>query len=119
VSLRGRVGRHTQSGLRQCQNWPDDQEIVIDLLNAIPFMVGGAGGILERRTVSGIASEPLCRAISRFEDKYFPGQQSGFVDPGGAMLKKMLEILDTTGPKFSGLRITKQTDIASPHLFSE
>jgi hypothetical protein len=87
------------------------------LLNAIPFMAGGAGGHLERRTVSGIASEPLCRAISRFEDKYFPGQRSGYVDPGGGMLKQMLDIQGQPGRSFSDFHITKSVDSASPRLF--
>jgi hypothetical protein len=90
MSLRGRVGRHTQSGGRQCQNWVDDQQTVMDLLNAIPVMKGGAGGSLGGRIVLGIASEALCRAISRFEDKYFPGQRSGFIDPGGKMWNRLM-----------------------------
>jgi hypothetical protein len=85
VSLRGRVGRHTQSG-RQCQNWPDDQKTVIMLLNAIPNFRGGPERLLGGRIVAGIASEALCKAISHFEDKYFPGQRSGFVEPLGAMM---------------------------------
>src|SRR5450631_3766101 len=90
MSLRGRVGRHTRSGGRQCQNWVDDQQTVIDLLNAIPVTGAGAGGSLGGRIVLGIASEALCRAISRFEDKYFPGQRSGFIDPGGKMWNRLL-----------------------------
>jgi len=89
MSLRGRVGRHGTSG-RQCQNWGDDQQQVIDLLNAIPVIRGGAAGSLHGRVVMGIASEALCQAILRFEDKQFPGQRSGFVDPGGAMWNRML-----------------------------
>ena len=87
VSLRGRVGRHTQSG-RQCQNWPDDQKKVIMLLNAIPNFRGGPERPLGGRIVAGIASEALCKAISHFEDKYFPGQRSGFVEPLGALSRE-------------------------------
>ena len=85
VSLRGRVGRHTQSG-RQCQNWPDDQKTVIMLLNAIPNLRGGPERPLGGRIIAGIASEALCQAISHFEDRYFPGQRSGCVEPHGPMM---------------------------------
>jgi hypothetical protein len=98
MSLRGRVGRHTNDGGRQCQNWPEDQQTVIALLNRIPFSDGGAGGSITGRVVSGQSSEALYSAISRFEDKYFPGQQRGFVDPGGAMLKRMEELAARTAP---------------------
>src|SRR5262249_34702590 len=81
----GRVGRHTQAGGRQCQNWPDDQQTVLALLNRIPVSDGGAGGSLGGRIVSGLASDALARAIARFEDRHFPGQRSGFVDPGGPL----------------------------------
>lgn len=89
MPLRGRVGRHTQAGGRQCQNWPEDQQTVIALLNRIPVRDGGAGGSLAGRIVSGLSSDTLYRAISQFEDKYFPRQRSGFVEPGGAMLRRM------------------------------
>jgi hypothetical protein len=39
--------------------------------------------------VAGICSDDLYAAISAFEDKYFPGQRSGFIDPGGAMYQKL------------------------------
>jgi hypothetical protein len=93
--IRGRVGRHTQAGGRQCQNWSDDQKFVIALLNLISISDGGAGGHLDvgGRIVAGIASDTLCRAISTFEDRHFPRQRSGFVDPGGGMLRRMEEIV--------------------------
>ena len=95
--IRGRVGRHTQMGGRHCQNWSDDQKFVIALLNLISIGDGGAGGRLDGsvggRIVSGIASDALYRAISTFEDKHFPQQRSGFVDPGGGMLRRMEEIV--------------------------
>ena len=96
MPLRGRVGRHTQSGRRQCQNWLDDQNTVIALLNRIPADAGGAeGGLdgrLNGRMVAGMASNSLYAAISRFEDTHFPRQRSGFVDPGGRMLRRMEEL---------------------------
>jgi hypothetical protein len=92
MALRGRVGRHTQAGGRHCQNWADDQQTVIDLLNRISVADGGAGGGLGGRVVAGIAGDALYNAIRRFEDKYFPGQRSGFLDPGGPMLRRMEEL---------------------------
>jgi len=116
MPLRGRVGRHTDSG-RQCQNWGDDQQIVRDLLNGIPVLQGGAAGSLRGRIVVGIASEALCQAILRFEDKHFPGQRSGFVDPDGAMLNRMLKVVGELPHR--GLSITKLVDKASPKLFMD
>ena len=96
MPLRGRVGRHTQSGRRQCQNWLDDQNAVIALLNRIPMDAGGAEGSLDGRLngrmVAGMASDSLYAAIARFEDTHFPRQRSGFVDPGGRMLRRMEEL---------------------------
>ncbi len=92
MSLRGRVGRHTHAGGRQCQNWSEDQQTVIALLNRISVSDGGAGGSIAGRIVSGLSSDALYRAISQFEEKHFPGQRSGFVDPGGAMLWRMEEL---------------------------
>ena len=92
MPLRGRVGRHTHDGGRHCQNWPDDQQSVISLLNRIPVAAGGAAGSLSKPVISGICGDELYRAISTFEDKYFPGQRSGYLDPAGAMLKRMEEL---------------------------
>ena len=89
MALRARVGRHTKNALRECQNWTGDQQTVIALLNRISVTDGGAGGSLAGRIVAGISSDALYRAIAKFEDKYFPGQRSGFLDPGGAMLARM------------------------------
>ena len=89
MPLRARVGRHTKNAMRECQNWADDQQTVIALLNRISVADGGAGGSLAGRIVAGISSDALYRAITKFEDKYFPGQRSGFLDPGGAMLARM------------------------------
>jgi hypothetical protein len=96
MPLRARVGRHTQQGGRHCQNWPDDQQAVIALLNRIPANDGGTGGGLDGniggRVVAGMASDALYRAISTFEDRHFPGQRSGYVDPAGLMLRRMEEL---------------------------
>jgi len=92
MALRARVGRHTKLGGRHCQNWAEDQQTVIDLLNRIPVADGGAGGKLNGRIIVGMSGDALYRAISQFEDKHFRGQRSGFVDPGGAMLKRMEEL---------------------------
>jgi hypothetical protein len=98
MALRARVGRHTSDGGRHCQNWPDDQQTVISLLNHIPVIAGGAAGSLSRPVVSGICSDELYRAVSTFEDKHFPGQRSGFVDPGGAMLKRLEDLVAAAAP---------------------
>lgn len=92
MALRGRVGRHTQVGGRQRQNWAEDQQTIIALLNSIPVSQGGAGGSITGRVKPGFCDDALYQAISRFEDKYFPGQQNGFVDPGGAMPKLMEDL---------------------------
>ncbi len=93
MPLRGRVGRHTKLQGRHCQNWTDDQTTVIDLLSRIPAAEGGAGdSLIGSRIVNGMASAALYGAITHFEDTHFPGQRSGFVDPGGAMLKRMEEL---------------------------
>jgi hypothetical protein len=93
MPLRARVGRHTKSGQRHCQNRVDDQKAVIGLLNQIALQDGGSEGTLDGRIkgrmVAGMASDALYSAISRFEDVHFPGQRSGFVDPGGRMLRLM------------------------------
>lgn len=97
MAIKGRVGRHTQIREKQCQNWSDDQKAIIDLLNRIAPSNSGTGGSLKPRIVAGIASDELYNAIVAFEDKHFPRQRSGFVDPGGAMFRK-LETLATASP---------------------
>jgi hypothetical protein len=89
MSIKGRVGRHAHVGGHQCQNWTADQQYVINLLNQIPASQGGAHGTLNGRIISGISSEALYQAILVFEEKYFPGQRSGFVDPNGKLLQRM------------------------------
>jgi hypothetical protein len=97
MPIRARVGKHTRAGERQCQNWADDQKTVIDLLNRIPVINGGAGGGLRPRVIGGIASHELYAAIVSFETKHFPEQRLGFFEPGGAMFRK-LEMLGTPAP---------------------
>jgi hypothetical protein len=89
MPIRARVGRHTRSGGGHCQNWADDQRVIINLLNRVPRTSGGAQGSLNPRIVAGICSDDLYAAIAVFEDKYFPGQRSGFLDPGGLMYQKL------------------------------
>jgi len=90
---------------------------VIYLLNAIPVLQGGAAGSLGGRIVMGIASEALCQAILGFEDKHFPGQRSGFVDPGGAMWERMLIVWAQAPSSHRDLQIVKLVDRASSKLF--
>jgi hypothetical protein len=89
MAIRARVGRHTQLGGRHCQNWSDDQRAVIDLLNRISPPNGGAGGSLHPRIVAGIASAELYSAIVAFENRHFPGQRGGFVEPGSPMYQRL------------------------------
>jgi hypothetical protein len=97
MSIRARVGRHTRDGKRQCQNWWGDQKTVTDLLNGISSSDGGAAGTLSDTMVAGICGNALYEAISEFEDKHFPGQGSGYVDPGGAMLRLMEQLIARPG----------------------
>jgi hypothetical protein len=97
MPIRARVGRHTRAGGRHCQNWADDQQTVIDLLNRIPIHSGGKGGALRPQVVAGIASSELYAAIVEFERIHFPRQHLGFFDPGGPMFRK-LETLGTPAP---------------------
>jgi hypothetical protein len=115
MPLRGRVGQHGFGG-RQCQNWADDQYYVTYLLNLIPVAKGGADGKLGGRIVLGIASKALNAAILRFEDTYFPGQRSGFVDPDGKMFDLMLKLAKPAHYR-RGLQFTKTIDKASPVFF--
>jgi hypothetical protein len=49
----------------------------------MPVVAGGAAGSLSKPVISGICSDELYRAITTFEDKYFPGERKGYVDPAG------------------------------------
>ena len=88
MPLRARVGRHARTGA-QCQNWVADQQTVIALLNLIPALDGGAEASIAGRVVGGLSSDALYNAILRFQKRYSPARQSGFVDPGDAVLARM------------------------------
>jgi hypothetical protein len=99
VTMDGRVGKHTRDGRRNCQNWVRDQKIIIGLLNRIPISAGGAGGSLATGPlVEGICSDALYKAIVQFEDKHPELGHSGFVDPGGKMLKAMEDLAKAPTP---------------------
>jgi hypothetical protein len=76
TSLRGRVGRHANTGA-QCQNWAEDQQTVIALLNLIPATDGGAQASLAGRVVAGLSSDALYNAILRFQKNIFPHYKLG------------------------------------------
>jgi hypothetical protein len=119
TQVRGRVGRHTQDRGRQCQNYPADQWTVIDLLNRITFADGGAQGGLSKHIISGTSSDELYRAISSFEDKQFRGSRRGYVDPGGAMLKRMKNLAVASAqiaPKAVTTSKSPTPDNPNPHL---
>lgn len=98
MALRGRVGRHAQTGGRHCQNWVEDQQAIVSFLNQIPVDRGGAGGQLRPRIIAGLASDDLYKAILRFEDMHFPSQRSGFVDPSGPMYQRLQSLASTAPP---------------------
>ena len=92
MPIRARVGRHTRQGGRQCQNWPDDQRTVKELLFRIPKSKGGMMGSTNEPVVSGICSDLLYASIKVFEAHQFPQSNDGFVEPGGTMLKRMEDL---------------------------
>jgi hypothetical protein len=115
MTIHERVGRHTKLGGKPCQNRMDDQKTVIDLLNRIPVANGGAGGSLSGSTIkAGVASDALYNAIVRFEDKHFPGQRNGFVEPGGAMLKRMEQLAAQTAAAATTLDILRRNVLTEP-----
>jgi hypothetical protein len=103
MPLRARVGRHAKTGA-QCQNWIEDQQTVIALLNLISALDGGAEASLAGRVVAGLSSDALYNAILRFQKRYFPTQQSGFIDPSDAVLARMeqLALHPTAAPTAAG-----------------
>jgi hypothetical protein len=103
TSLRGRVGRHANTGA-QCQNWVEDQQTVIALLNLIPVADGGTGASLTGRVVPGVSSDALFNAILRFQKQRFPTQQTGFIDTSGPVLGLMITLAarPTAAPKPAG-----------------
>lgn len=91
MPLRARVGRHARTGA-QCQNWIDDQQTVIALLNLISTADGGAQAGISGRVVAGISSDALFKAILRFQQRHFAADQSGFVEPDGPVLAQMEQL---------------------------
>ena len=90
MSILERVGRHARAGGRHCRNLVDDQQFIINLLNYISVSLGGTEGKLQfKRLVDGVCPDALYAAIVRFEDRYFPKQGSGYVDPDGMMIKEV------------------------------
>ncbi|MBR0869398.1 hypothetical protein JQ633_03440 [Bradyrhizobium tropiciagri] len=67
-------------------------------MNLIPTADAGAGGGLGGRIVAGISSDNLYTAILHFQEKYFPKEKSGFVDPGGAVLGRMEQLATRPAP---------------------
>jgi hypothetical protein len=109
MPLRGRVGRHANTGAH-CQNWTEDQQTVIALLNRIPVSDGGAGGSLGGRVIAGLSSDALFQAILRFEKQHFPANQWGFVDPGGAVLTRMEMLASRAAPAAAPPKAAGQWD---------
>lgn len=97
MAIKGRVGKHLSTN-KQCQNWPEDQLVVIRLLNKIPVADGGTNGVLPEKTYKGLASKALCQAIAAFEKKQFPPAK-GFVDPGGRVLAKLESLATVAAAK--------------------
>jgi hypothetical protein len=97
MPLQARVGRHANTG-KHCQNWVQDQRVVITFLDDIPLADGGAGGALSIEGLrAGIAGDDLYEAILRFQKKHFPASPTGFIEPGGPQLAK-LEALAQRAP---------------------
>lgn len=88
MAIRGRVGRHVKTN-KNCQNWKADQKVVTELLNRISIADGGAEGALNAPIIGGIASQSLYTSILYFQNKHFPRDMSGFIDPSGPMLAKL------------------------------
>ena len=97
MPLKGRVGRHANTG-KQCQNWRDDQQTVIALLNRIPIADGGAEGTLKPPVVAGYAAEGLYTSILYYQKKQFPSAQTGYVDPSGPVLAKLQSLASQPPP---------------------
>lgn len=98
--IRGRVGRHANTGA-QCQNWAEDQQTVINMLNVLPLADGGPGGSILGNVINGVASDALYRAILRFQKQQFPAQQIGFIEPGGPVLAKLDALASRQSPDSS------------------
>jgi hypothetical protein len=93
MPLQARVGRHKNTGAH-CQNWVEDQRVVIMFLADIPATEGGAAGtgLNINGLRGGVASEALYQAILRFQQKHFASHQTGFIEPGGPQYAKLEEL---------------------------
>ena len=98
--IRGRVGRHANTGA-QCQNWAEDQQTIINMLNVLPLADGGPEGSILGKVVNGVASDALNKAILRFQKLQIPAQQIGFIEPGGPVLVKLDALASRTSPDSS------------------
>lgn len=78
-TIRAAVGRFP------ARNNPDDQDVVIALLQAVPPADGGPTGPIFSGPFPGQASPTLTAAISRFQIAHFR-HSDGRVDPGGPTL---------------------------------
>jgi hypothetical protein len=113
--IRGRVGRHANTGA-QCQNWAEDQQTIINMLNVLPLADGGPEAGILGKVVNGMASDALYKAILRFQKLQFPAQQIGFIEPGGPILAKLDALASrpspdsSTAPRAAGQWGTFKTD---------
>ncbi|MTV12274.1 MULTISPECIES: hypothetical protein [Bradyrhizobium] len=90
--LKDKVGRFAATG-RSCQNWKQDQELVISLLNKIAISDGGAETTLKpQMVVTGHASDSLYNSILYFQKKNFPGTPDGYIRPGGPTFTRLVDL---------------------------
>ena len=87
------VGKYGPTS-RQCYNTVRDQQIIMDLLNAIPEKRGGAGGTLTGPIPWGVVSEDLYKAIFAFQRAHTTEGLSvdGHVDPHQKMIRLLLQL---------------------------
>jgi hypothetical protein len=87
------VGKYGPTS-RQCYNTVRDQQIIMDLLNAIPEKRGGAGGTLTGPIPWGVVSEDLYKAIFTFQRAHATEGLSvdGHVDPHQKMIRLLLQL---------------------------
>ena len=112
------VGKH--SGGKQCYNYPADQAVVQNLLNAIPAWQGGQEGRLADPIRAGMTSASLQYAIERFQRQQGLSQD-GHIDPNGAAIKK-LNLLASGAPPIPGppkREVVHSGDPIPPPGFSE
>src|SRR5262245_42559699 len=92
LQLKDKVGRFAATG-RSCQNWKNDQAVVISLLNKISISDGGADNMLKPPlVVTGHASDSLYTSILYFQQKNFPGTPDGYIRPAGPTFKRLVEL---------------------------